>query len=561
MIREDTWLEKRREKLWFSFLLNALILFVLLAVFRPVYETNDDMGIAGLVNMVKGESDAHVLFPHYLFGLLWELLYRLHQGVPWLPLFEYFCMFFSFTAITYVLIRKLKSNSSVWITAILVFWFSYEGYIQVQFTKTAGIVSTAGLLLLFYAVTQEKVSGKALVLGMLFSCTGFMFRKNQFFAEAALLTGIGVYLLLQLRGKGRKEQYKNFLLYFGTFGSLLIFVFALRIVNQQCYTSQEWQAFRRMNSVRRDLYDHGFPPYEENKEAYEELGIDEVSYRMLRSWNQMDTERFDVETLEGILALRQQKKLTSGLVKNFVREFAAKIFKVPCFYCFVLICIYWLLWGRHGKAELLALFYEALAVFLVYLYQYYDGRYLLNRVDVGLWLAVSCTVLWTFVMKEQEYFPARTGAALTVTVTLLLVYGLRGEWRVNAKTDLEKMMKNRSALETIHEDAEHVYVTAVKTVSFHQSYEVFEAVPFNMAENICPLGGWTAITPLYRRAAERYGITNPIKDVIGNEKAYLVTGDIDLMMEYIQVHYDQNAKAEIVHDFGKYKAYAIQKGD
>ena len=40
--------------------------------------------------MVKGESDAHVLFPHYLFGLLWELLYRLHQGVPWLPLFEYF---------------------------------------------------------------------------------------------------------------------------------------------------------------------------------------------------------------------------------------------------------------------------------------------------------------------------------------------------------------------------------------------------------------------------------------------------------------------------------------
>ena len=53
MIREDTWLEKRREKLWFSFLLNALILFVLLAVFRPVYETNDDMGIAGLVKSAK----------------------------------------------------------------------------------------------------------------------------------------------------------------------------------------------------------------------------------------------------------------------------------------------------------------------------------------------------------------------------------------------------------------------------------------------------------------------------------------------------------------------------
>lgn len=315
-----------------------------------------------------------------------------------------------------------------------------------------------------------------------------------------------------------------------------------------------------MNSVRRDLYDHGFPAYDENEEAYQELGIDEVSYRMLRSWNQMDTERFGVETLEGILALREQKKLTPGVVKSFLREFAVKIFKVPCFYCFLLICIYWLLWGKHGKAEILALFYEAFAVFLVYLYQYYDGRYLLNRVDVGLWLAVSCVVLWTFA-KGQEYFPVRTGAALTVTVMLLLVYGFRSEWRINAKTDLEKMAKNRSAIEAIHEDTEHVYVTAVKTVSFHQSYEVFDAVPCSMAENICPLGGWTAITPLYRQAAERYGITNPIRDVIGNEKAYLVTGDIDLMMEYIQTHYDQGAKAEIIHDFGKYKAYAVQKGD
>ena len=43
-------LEQYRQKLWFSVLINAILLLLLLLVFRPAYETNDDMGMANIVN-------------------------------------------------------------------------------------------------------------------------------------------------------------------------------------------------------------------------------------------------------------------------------------------------------------------------------------------------------------------------------------------------------------------------------------------------------------------------------------------------------------------------------
>ena len=75
-------LKSRKESVWFSFLLNALLLIGLLVVFRPVYETNDDYGLANMVNGVKGARDAHLIYAHYFLGLLLKVLYQLRQSVP-----------------------------------------------------------------------------------------------------------------------------------------------------------------------------------------------------------------------------------------------------------------------------------------------------------------------------------------------------------------------------------------------------------------------------------------------------------------------------------------------
>ena len=79
-----------------------------------------------------------------------------------------------------------------------------------------------------------------------------------------------------------------------------------------------------------------------------------------------------------------------------------------------------------------------------------------------------------------------------------------------------------------------------------------------MAQNFYPLGGWTAPTPLYQESLEKYGVTNPFRDIIGNEKIYLIDNSIDSTVEYLQKHYDKNVKAVFVTQLGKYKVYKIE---
>ena len=53
------WINKHKKKFWFSLLVNGVLLLLLLLIFRPKYETNDDMGILCMVSGVKRGADAH----------------------------------------------------------------------------------------------------------------------------------------------------------------------------------------------------------------------------------------------------------------------------------------------------------------------------------------------------------------------------------------------------------------------------------------------------------------------------------------------------------------------
>ena len=557
MKKASIWFENKREKVWFSFLLNALILFGLVLLFRPVYETNDDMGIASMVNGVKGATDAHVLFPHYAVGLLLQRLYALRQSVPWFALLQYLLLYLSFTAITYVLLRRLKQSGTVWMIGILVVWFSYQSYIEVQFSKTAAAAAVAGMLLLFHAVARERLSLPALSGGLLLGCAGYMLRDMQFFAECALMAGGGIYLLFALGDLEKKKRLGRLVRYVGVFGSLLVLALLLRFVNQQCYTSQEWTQFRRINNARRELYDHGFPPWKGNEEKYEALGIDRTAYKVMRNWNQMDTEVYSVETLEGILSFREERTFDKSLFTGYLREIPKGILKLPHFYIFLLMVLYWLLWGRHKARECISMLTEAAVLALLYFYLYYVDRYLVNRVDVGIWLAASAVVLWIFA-EGREQFSMRTGAAIAAIVGAVSMYGWRGQLRIRSAQAEETMLQERAVIEYIAKDKDSIYFSTVGEVSFWKSYGVFEAVPYAMAENIFALGGWSPLTPLYSSTLERYEIQNPMRDLIGSDHAYLVTDIPEVMLDYFRAHYKADASAEMIQDFGRYQVYAIR---
>lgn len=202
--------------------------------------------------------------------------------------------------------------------------------------------------------------------------------------------------------------------------------------------------------------------------------------------------------------------------------------------------------------------YELLVIMLLYFYLFYCGRYLLNRVDVGIWLAASLVVLWT-VSKADHGFSHRMGVVLLAAVLCMQQNTARKNWRVNSEDRETALLEERAVLQSIHTDLDHLYLFKASTISFADAYSIFSSIPFEMGKNLYPLGGWASATPLYQKTLQEYGVTNPFRDIIGNEKIYIIDNGIDNTLEYVHTHYDKNAKAVLVSELGAYKIYRIEK--
>lgn len=54
---------------------NLLVLFAMVLVMRPSFETNDDIVFAELGSGLRGVKDAHLVFQNYGLGVIYRFLY------------------------------------------------------------------------------------------------------------------------------------------------------------------------------------------------------------------------------------------------------------------------------------------------------------------------------------------------------------------------------------------------------------------------------------------------------------------------------------------------------
>ena len=141
------WISKNKKKVWFSLLMNAVLLLLFLLLFQPKYETNDDMGILCMVSGVKMGADAHLVYINYVLGKIFLWCYQFAGGIPWYALIQYGALLGAFTAVSYVCLNKIENKNLIWMLTVILLAFSYESYVKLQYTKTAGILTAAGLLL------------------------------------------------------------------------------------------------------------------------------------------------------------------------------------------------------------------------------------------------------------------------------------------------------------------------------------------------------------------------------------------------------------------------------
>ena len=556
-MQKRIYLKQKCRKISPALTANILVLLAMLLVMRPSFETNDDIVFAELGSGLRGVKDAHLVFQNYGLGVIYRFLYAVTGRMPWYTIFQYAVLFVAFTAVTYVLMNRLEGISGLCFSLILVCGFGYEGYIHLQFTKTAGIVAAAAVFLLLYVLDGEKWSWIEAIVGICLGIMAYMYRTDQFWASCGLMAGAGLLFLFNLRKyKGKKLRRLGICIL--TFGVLLVCVAGVDRWDASKYQSSEWKGYQEFNQLRSRLLDYGFPDFDSNQETYEELGISREAYELYRSWNFNDTEKFNTEVMKKLVDMKQKRPLTSKTVTAFLKRYPSDLLKMPMFYFFAVFMLVWLIWGRKDVFSVISVLAECLMLMAVYFYLYYQGRYMVNRVDVGLWFSACLVMLWILSAQKLQQMDCKVPVILCVLCVAAGQFLMYKDWRLTTSTIPEARISQRAVLETIGTDKEHTYLAKSGMLSEIVCYGPFDRMPENLLDNVCWFGGWECRTPGYTEAMKEHGITNPYRDVINNDSVYLVDDNIDLTLKYIREYYDKDAQAVFVKTIGNVDVYQIR---
>ena len=251
------------------------------------------------------------------------------------------------------------------------------------------------------------------------------------------------------------------------------------------YRSPQWQEYQEFNRMRSRLLDYGFPDYDTNRTLYKELGISEEALDCIKPGT-LIIQKVPAEVMEKLVEQKPERNVSGSQMLHFIKRFPGDAGKLTAAYVALLIFILWLIFGKKNAAGIVSLLTEIFILAGVYFYLYFQGRYMVNRVDVGLWFHV-CThnaVDFWGIPRSRRGIADSAGVILCIIGILASQSFWHTDYRI-ATTEIPKArVSQRAVLETIGTDKDHVYLAKSGTVSEIVCYGPFDRMPENLLDNL-----------------------------------------------------------------------------
>ncbi|MBQ2960368.1 MAG: hypothetical protein IJE09_03995 [Oscillospiraceae bacterium] len=546
------WNESRLFRLLAALLLNAIVLGFIVLIVNVGFESNDDLTLAAFVDGQMSKPDAHIPYINYLYGLVLKFIYDVFgRGMPWYTIAQYKFILLSFTAVSFVLFERLRFWQGAVLSVILLLFFGVDVYTIISYTKTAGLCAVGGMLLLTHAMGDVKERGWRIglcVAGIILCLVGFMLRPLEFlpcFGIMAVLSLRWFYGLIFIEKAAVKLKIRRFLHYALPFVLVLVLCAGLYAFDEAAWSKEPWSVYHDYDAQRVAYSDYGRPQYHEMPEAYEALGLSETSVRLLFGGNYFDTEVFTGDLMDSISAVRDEVFPPPGLgecLGIFLDQCLMGFFRNLHVYGFLIVLAFWLAAGEHKLRDWLTVAGTFGLFALMYFYLIYRGRYLIDRVDVALFMALAACMI--YMLNPDKLQREKTLAAFLLLFAIGASYYLnRGAYRSQGEyIDRE----TRSVVETLLDDEEHVYLAKLDTVSDRIYSSPFETPLPGYWDKIVLLGGFDPNHPAIMENLKNYGVENPYRDIVNNNKVYIIEDDIDLTLSHIHEFYDADAYAQLV---------------
>lgn len=551
-------------KLFCSLLLNAVFLAAALVFIAPAFEANDDLTLAAFADGQMSVKCTYIPYINYVLALILNGLYRiLGENAAWHTVGQYALLFAGFTAVSYALFERLRAWQAAVISIIMLLFFGVDCYMIISYTKTAGVCAVGGMALIFLGA-ESMPQGKKLapaVVGIILCLFGFMLRKMEFLPCMAIMAVLGLRwmykLLFNEKSLSAKEKFSSLCRYAAPFILMLALCGGLAVIDKAAWSKEPWRGFAEFDAVRVAYSDYGRPEYEKMPEVYDSMGLTESAVELLYGGNYFDPDIFTKECMQAISDARD-----SVFPRPSVGECLGKLLDI-CFtnffvqlhiYAFIMLFVLWLAAGEHDLCGMLTCAGVCGLFALFYMYLIYCGRYLIDRVDVGLFLAMYAALAWTL-DKERLQKEKLLSVLVLCSALYFANWKERGRYRSD---DVPDYSAGRAAVDTLINDSEHIYLAKLDTVN-DMLYPPFTPAPAGYWDRIVLLGGWDCNHPAIMANLAKYGVRNPYRDLIDNEHAYIIEDDIDLTMQYIHDYYCPEAKAEPVEPLSSDTGLAIYR--
>lgn len=508
---------------------------------HPYYGSNDEFTLAAIASGAYGSYTQYFIYLHSAFGWILKCFYMLFPSVNCYTMVMYGLIFLSLSAIGCTWITRWKKIGAVMAVMLVLAGLS-PLYVELQYTKTAAVVTAAGYVLLFIGGQKAEKWKKAFVqaLGILLLLLGSWIRFQSFGMVSILAFG---FWLARAVGVLRTREWKQFLVcdclpciiaFSCVFGSIAA-------ENVLVYTpgSQE-EHYREYDKARQRLLDYGVPEWDDYQAEYEALGLTRTDVINLEKWLIADYDRYTADTFNAIVAFRQDRPFQWEYLLDYLRILIMK----PLF---LLGAFGWLLWfaasfrKKKDLPEYVVVFWPGIALLGVYLY--FIKIYRVLPIVVTACLLMFVIFIWSAVQErifeqwEDQLEGKRFAAAGMAGVILTAGLGVNMLIRPLGQPSLQQSEESvafRNLYDTITKNKNVFYAfDPVSNTGVELGYSIFEKLPDDYLTNIFTLGGWETESPQIVDNLEKYDCRSLLTGLYTSDQAVLIS---DTMLEHIMLH-------------------------
>lgn len=556
-------------------LVENLIIFLMLNVLFKACIKSDDYFTAQIAyGAFSGHYDVHLVYNNVVLGYIIMGLLKIFPKIAWYTVLQTLFCYLALSTMTFLWKLKNRGKKLYYIFFPILIFFSYELYIKITFTKTAGCLIVCGFLLLYEALVEEK-NISMVCMGIAFVELGYLYRNSVFFSVLPFF--IVLYIIRLFRKVKRERSLKGVptqvLKLCLVLGVILSMSNGLQTLNERVYfQDEEWGDFRKYDGLRSQLIDQTTNNYEEYKEEYEAINCSENDLELLYSSNLNYHGLWNSQWYRDIVAIAKKSSLKTSIttffdVQQFMKFFHEWWSVYTKYGIFIFLLVTQFLCVLEKKENYIyALGMDAGLIAENWYLKVTMNRTYQSHVDFYLILVVQMFFLFACEM-DNRYKEEKNDKWIFLSLVIIVIINQR-YYYLQKDTFLDYITspnmcnasKNKDILDEVIQDKEHLYLFPAQETTYSLwQYDAYDIIPKGIYSNLYSpsLYRW----PSQRSALENYEIENPMQDITYDDDIRFIVSDeieeknVEMYEKYCQEHVNSNAKFIKIQEIGSLNIY------